>query len=226
MERAFTESISNSPIGIKVNGIPINNIRYADDTAILADNANDLQTLLDQVNEESERLGLKINIGKTKFMVISKNDIPNTRISINGEDIEQVTQFKYLGCMINQKWDPDQEIRCRIEQARTTFLRLRTFISNKNLNLNLRYRMIKCYVWSVLLYGVETWTLKATSINKIEAFEMWTLRRMLSVSWVDRVRNEDILQRAGLVERELFENIKKRKTGYLGHILRGERYHF
>lgn len=86
--------------------------------------------------------------------------------------------------------------------------------------------MMKCYVWSTLLYGMEAWTLKVTTINKIEAFEMWTLRRMLKVSWVERIRNEDILRRAGLTDRELFENIKKRKIAYLGHIIRGERYHF
>lgn len=226
VEKAFSESISDSPFGIRINGIPINNIRYADDTVILADSAQDLQSLLNQVNEESQRLGLKINITKTKFMIISRNDVPHTQMHLNGENIEQVTQFKYLGCMINEKFDPDQEIRCRIEQARATFLKLRKFLTDKNLNFSLRYRMVKCYIWSVLLYGVETWTLKASIINKIEAFEMWILRRMLRVSWVDHVRNEEVLQRAGLADRELFENIKKRKIGYLGHILRGERYHF
>lgn len=226
VERAFTESLLDSPIGIKINGIPINNIRYADDTVILADNANDLQILLNQVTEASKSLGLKINIGKTKFMVVSRNNIPNTRININGEDIEQVRQFKYLGYMVNEGWDPDQEIRCRIEQSRTTFLKLEKFLKDKNLSFNLRYRMVKCYVWSILLYGVEAWTLKVTTINRIEAFEMWILRRMLRVSWVDHVRNEEVLRRAGLAERELFETIKKRKIAYMGHMLRGERYHF
>ena len=75
--------------------------------------------------------------------------------------------------------------------------------------------MVKCYVWAVLLYGVEAWTLKVATINRIEAFEMWTLRRLLRVHWVDGVRNEDILRRAGLEQRQLFEVIKKRKIAYL-----------
>jgi len=75
VERAFTESISESPMGIKVNGIPINNIRYADDTVIIADSAPDLPTLLDKVNEESQRLSLKINNRKTKCMATSRNVI-------------------------------------------------------------------------------------------------------------------------------------------------------
>nr|CAH7723606.1 unnamed protein product [Callosobruchus chinensis] len=86
--------------------------------------------------------------------------------------------------------------------------------------------MVKCYVWSVLLYGAEAWTLKAAAINRIEAFEMRTLRRMLKVSWTEHVRNDYVLRMAGLEDRELFEHIKKRKISYLGHIIRGKRYEF
>nr|CAH7764176.1 unnamed protein product [Callosobruchus chinensis] len=83
--------------------------------------------------------------------------------------------------------------------------------------------MVKCYVWSVLLYGVEAWTLKAAAINLIEAFEMWTLRRMLKISWTEYARNDDVLRMDGLEDRELFDHIKKRNISYLGHIIRGER---
>nr|CAH7769935.1 unnamed protein product [Callosobruchus chinensis] len=76
----------------------------------------------------------------------------------------------------------------------------------------------------VLLYGAEAWTLKAAAINRIEAFEIWTLRRMLKISWTEHVRNDDVLRMAGLEDRELFEHIKKRKISYLGYIIRGERY--
>ncbi|VEN47725.1 unnamed protein product [Callosobruchus maculatus] len=124
----------------------------------------------------------------------------------------------------SMKRDPDQEIKCRIEQARITFLKLKKFLTDKNLNFSLRYRMVKCYVWSVLLYGMEAWTLKATTINKIEAFEMWILRRMLKIPWVDHVTNEEVLPRAELTDRQLFDTIKTRKIAYLGHVIQGERY--
>ena len=159
-------------------------------------------------------------------MVVSKTDIPQIRIQVVERNIEQVTQFKYLGCMLNQDWDPEQDIRCRIEQSRTIFLKLKKFLTNKILNFKLRYRTLKCYVWSVLLYGVEAWTLKTSSINKLEAFEMWCLRRMLRISWVNHIRNEEVLRRAQIEDRELFEVIKRRKISYLGHIMRGERYEF
>lgn len=226
VERAFAEVMSMCTIGIRVNGIPINNIRYADDTVILADNADDLQALLHMVQEKSEHLGLKINSKKTKFMVVSKNNIPATPLYLNGILIEEVTKFKYLGCLVTNRWDPEVEIRSRIEQARSTFLKLKKFLTNNDLSFQLRYRMVKCYVWSVLLYGVEAWTLKVTSINRLEAFEMWTLRRMFRIPWTDLVRNEEVLGKAGLTSRELFDAIKKRKTSYLGHILRGPRYEF
>ena len=112
---------------------------------------------------------------------------------------------------------------CRVEQARATFLKLRRFFVNKDLNIKLRLRMLKSYVWSVLLYGVEAWTLKMTTVNKIE---MWTLRRMLRIPCTDRLRNEEVVRRAGLEDRELFRHIREKKIAYLGHILRGERYHF
>nr|CAH7739677.1 unnamed protein product [Callosobruchus chinensis] len=111
--------------------------------------------------------------------------------------------------MVDDLWTQELEIRCRIEQARATFLRLKKFLTNRNLNFKLRYRMVKCYVWSVLLYGAEAWTLKAATINRIEAFGMWTLRRMLEISWTEHVRNDDVLRMAGLENQQLFEHIKK-----------------
>jgi hypothetical protein len=226
VEKAFAEAVADSNKGIKVNGIFVNNIRYADDTAIVADNIEDLQCLLNDLTLASEARGLKINIKKTKSMIISRNDYPNAKIYVSGEEIEQVRQFKYLGCLLNEGWDPENEIKSRVEQARNAFLRLRKFLTDRKLDFNLRYKMLKCYVWPVLLYGMEAWTLKASSINKLEVFEMWCLRRMLRISWTDRVRNEEVLRRAGLQDRELFNYVKSKKTAYLGHIIRGERYTF
>nr|CAH7716432.1 unnamed protein product [Callosobruchus chinensis]CAH7751816.1 unnamed protein product [Callosobruchus chinensis] len=145
-ERVFAEIVSERPMGIIVNGIPINNIRYADDTAIIADNANDLQTLLNSVNEASQQRGLKINTNKTKFMVVSRDNLPNVDLQLNGTQIERVNKFKYLGSMVDDQWNPELEIMCRLEQARATFLKQKKFLTNRNLNFKLRYRMVKCYV--------------------------------------------------------------------------------
>ena len=83
--------------------------------------------------------------------------------------------------------------------------------------------MVKCYVWSVLLYGVEAWTLKVSTMNRLEAFEMWIHRRILRIAWTDKVSNSEVLRRAK-TERELLRCIKVRKLSYLGHVMRGERF--
>ena len=87
----------------------------------------------------------------------------------------------------------------------------------------MKIRFVKCYVWSVLLYAMETWTLKMTDINRLEAFEMWIYRRLLKISWTDRISNEEVLRRVEQT-RTLFTTVKRRKVAYLGHIMRSERY--
>lgn len=222
-DNIFNSTLKISSEGIKVNGEIINNIRYADDTVIIADSEENLQRLLDKITDEGNRWGLRINTKKTKTMVISKQKNIRCNTLIYDRPIEQVSKFKYLGCWIDDSLDPDTEIKARIEQARSIFIKMRPFLSAKNLNLKLRYRMAKCYVYSVLLYGMEAWTLKVSSLRRLESFEMWVFRRILRVPWTDKIRNEEILRRMN-TDRELLTSIKRRKTAYLGHVLRNKKY--
>lgn len=222
-ERIFEEAIQDSSDGIKINGRTLNNLRYADDTAVIADSPEALQRLLNQLTVVGDRYGLKVNTTKTKILIISKTPEPPINISIYGKRIEVVEKFKYLGTWISNKLDPDVEIRSRIEQARATFNLMRSLLCNSTLSLSLRYRFVKCYIHSVLMYGCEAWTLKVNTINKIEAFEVWVHRRLLKIPWTAHVTNEEVLRRAQC-ERELVHTVKKRKTAYLGHIMRGSRY--
>ncbi|CAG9834914.1 unnamed protein product, partial [Diabrotica balteata] len=123
-------------------------------------------------------------------------------IRVNNKNIQKVPKFRYLGSWITEDLDPNIEIRSRIEQARTAFTNMRTFLSNSSLNLTLRYRFVKCYIYSILLYGVETWTIKANVINRLEAFEMWVFRRLLKIPWTDHTTNVEVLNRMDR-EREL-----------------------
>lgn len=223
-DRIFKEALEGiSHLGIKINGEPITTIRYADDTVILANTFEGLQLLINKIGDVGETQGLKINIGKTKFMIFSRQPHNGTTLELNGSQIERVSKFKYLGSIITEDLNPDCEIKCRIEIARATFNNMRSFLCNDNLNLKLRQRMVECYVWSVLLYGVETWTLKVRTMNQLEAFEMWLHRRMLRIPWTQHVTNENVLRRAN-IERQLLTTVKCRKTSYLGHILRGDKY--
>lgn len=91
------------------------------------------------------------------------------------------------------------------------------------MDIKLRVRLLQCYIWPIVLYGCEVWTLKEETRRKLEALEMWFYRRMLRISWVQRVTNEEVLRRVRK-SRELLQTIKRRKVSYLGHVLRHERY--
>lgn len=223
VEKIFQLALEDETRGIKINGKLITNIRYADDTAILANSIEDLQILLNKLNEVGTAFGLNINIKKTKMMIVSRKDIKDATLSLNGEDIERVVRFKYLGAVVNEKWDCDEEVKLRIGMAKETFSRLKNLLLQRTLPLELRLRVVHCYVWPVLLYGSETWSLKVKSLNRIEAFEMWTLRRLLRIPWTDHLTNQEVLRRAG-VERQLLNIVRQKKVSYLGHILRGDRY--
>ncbi len=191
-EMILSEALDGLNLGIVINGEDINNLRYADDTVLPTGSAENQQTLLDHVNAVSNRYGLTINTRKTKFMVVSRKNV-DARLFIAGEEVERVHSYKYLGTLLNDSWDCSQEVRARIEQARGTFFKMRDLLCNRNLSLKTRIRIVRCYVFPVLLYGHEGWTLTRTLEKKLEAFEMWVYRRMLKISWTDRVRNTDVL---------------------------------
>ena len=207
-------------VGVKVGGRNINNIRYADDTVLIAETEQDLQNIIGSVGRYSEEKGLRINIRKTKVMKVSKtaNGRP-LQIYINGDQIETVEKFAYLGSIITNDGRCENEIKRRIGIAKTTFMRMRDFLCNKNVSFTTRYRMAKCYVWSTLLYGAETWTISKGMRQRIDAVEMWIIRRMLKISYTKHTSNEEVLRMAG-IRRQLFENIQSAQIRYFGHIAR------
>lgn len=98
-------------------------------------------------------------------------------------------------------------------------MRMKNILCSHNLTLALRIRMVRCYIFPVLLYGMEAWTLTEAMLGRIQAFEMWVYRRMLRISWVEKVRNEEVVRRMGK-DLELVVEIKRRKLEYFGHIMR------
>ena len=220
----FTELIfrviENENEGVSIGGRRTSNLRYADDTGIMAESERELQTLANRVNEEGKYFGMKMNVKKTKTMVVSrKTEIPKVNITLDGQLVEQVTKFVYLGHLITQNGKCEEEIKRRIEIARKTFIKMRNVMTNLKLSVSVRLRFVKCYVWSTLLYGVEAWTISKRSQQHLEAFEMWTLRRMLRISWTRRVTNEEVLRLAD-TKRSLFDTVRQRKLSFFGHLMR------
>jgi len=129
---------------------------------------------------------------------------------IEPKQLENVESFKYLGSILTNDGRCTCEIKCRIAMAKTAFNKKRALFTS-TLDLELRKKLVKCYIWSIALYGTETWTLRAVDQNRLESFEMWCWRRMGKISWTDQVRNEEVLLRVK-EQRNTLHEIRKRKA--------------
>ena len=169
---------------------------------------------------ECRGVGLRINIGKTEVMgVTKKKDQLKVNIRIGGQAVKQVKSFRYLGSLVDEDGRCDAEIRSRIGMAKANFGQMRGILTSLNLSRGIRLRILKSYIWSVLLYGCETWTVSRKMKKRLEATEMWFIRRMMRIPWVARRTNQEVLQMAGM-SRELITTVRRRQLGYLGHVLR------
>ena len=207
--------------GIKMFGEFINNLRYADDTVLLAESEEQLQALVDAVKVGSLKYGLEMNTKKTKTMVIRKDvkDATKVRIKVDDVILEQVEKYQYLGQVITEDGRCETEIKRRIQIARTNFLKMKDVLVTKKLSMRTRKKLLHCYVISTLIYAAETWIINVADMKRIEGFEMWCLRKMLKVSYKEHKTNEEVMRVAGY-KRSLKMDILKRKAKYLGHTLR------
>jgi len=128
-----------------------------------------------------------------------------------------VESFKYLGSILTNDGRCTCEIKCMIAMAKAAFNKKRTLFIG-TLDLELRKKLVKCYAWSIALYGAEIWKLRAVDQKHLESFEMWCWRRIEKISWTDRVRNEEVLLRVK-EQRNILHEIRKRKANWIGHIL-------
>ena len=150
-------------------------------------------------------------------MRISRQPSPVT-IMIDQKQLENVECFKYLGSILTNDGRCTCEIKSRITMVKAAFNKKKTLLTSK-LDLNLRNKLVKCYIWSMDLYGAETLALRAADQKYLESFETWCWRRMEKISWTDHVRNEDVLLRVN-EQRDILHEIRKQKANWIGHILR------
>jgi hypothetical protein len=129
-----------------------------------------------------------------------------------------VESLKYLGSILTNDGRCTFEIKCRIAMTKAAFIKKRTLFTS-TLVLELRKKLVNCYIWSIALYGVETWTLRTVDQKHLENFEMWCWRKMEKISWTDHVRNEEVLLRVK-EQRNILHEIRKRKANWIGYILR------
>jgi hypothetical protein len=173
----YTESgmreaeISN--YGIKIGGNNISNLRYADDTALMESSRDGIDSLTNAVNDAGKKLNLSLNVKKTKLLSAGRTPTSHSaNIKIDGQTVEEVDRFKYLGSVKTQNASCTSDIKIRIAMAKKRMLDLAAIWNDKNLTICLKMKLVKTLVWSVLLYGAESWTLLKADENRIMAAEM------------------------------------------------------
>ena len=175
---------------IKIAGRNINNLRYSDDTTLLAENEEELKSLLMKVKEESEKVGLKLNIQKMKIMASS----PITSWEIGGETVETVSDTIFLGTTITADGDCSHEIKRRLLLGRKAMTNLDSILKSRDVTLPIKVHLVKAMVFPVVMYARESWTIKKTECQQIDAFELWCWRILLRVLWTARRSNHSILK--------------------------------
>ena len=158
----FTEYImrnaglEEAQAGIKIAGRNINNLRYADDTTLIAESEEELKSLSMKVKEESEKVGLKLTIQKTKIMASS----PITLWQIDGETVETVADFIFLGSKITADGDCSHEIKRCLLIGRKVITNLDSILKSRNITLSTKVRLVKAMVFPLVTYGCESWIIK------------------------------------------------------------------
>jgi len=149
--------------------------------------------MIDKLIEIGKCYGMEMNVEKTKVMRISRQPFP-VKIMIDQKRLENMESFKYLGSILTNDGRCTCEIKCRIPMAKAAFNKKRTVLTS-TLDLELRKKLVKCYIWRIALYCAETWTLRAVDQKHLGRFEIWCWRRMEKISWTHHVRNEEVLFR-------------------------------
>ena len=175
---------------IKIAGRNINNLRYADNIILMAESEEELKSLLMKVKEESEKVGLKLNIQKTKIMASD----PVTSWQIDGETVETVADFILGGSKITADGDCSHEIKRHLLLGRKVMTNLDSILKSKDITLSTTVHLVKAMVFPVVLYGCESWTIKKAECQRIDDFELWCWRRLLRGSWTVRRSNQSILK--------------------------------
>ena len=207
--------LEETQAGIKIAGRNISNLRYADDTNLMVESEEELTSLLMKVKVESEKVGLKLNIQKTKIMASG----PVTSWEIDGETVEAVSDFIFLISKITADGNCSHEIKRRLLLGRKVMTNLDSILINKDITLSTKVHLVKAMVFPVVTYGCESWTIKKAECQRTDAFELWYWRRLLRVPWTAKRSNQSILKEIS-PEYSLESLMLKLKLQSFGHLMR------
>ena len=181
--------LGEAQTGIKIAGRNINNLRFADDTTLMAE-SEELKSLLMKVKVESQKVGLKLNIQKTKIMASG----PITSWEMDGETVETVSDFDFWGSKITADGECSYEIRRCLLLGKKVMTNLDSILKSRDTTLPTKFHLVKAMVFPVVMYGCESWTINKAERQRIDAFELWCWRRFLRVLGTARRSNQSILK--------------------------------
>ena len=205
--------------GITIGGRRQNNLRFADDTTLLCTSKEELLALLKKVKKASKSQNLLLNTQKTKIMVLDKSRERKEDFVLDGENIEEVESFVYLGSLINIKGSSAQEIRRRFAMGRGAVQNMVSIWKSRGMSLGLKVRFLRATAFPIAIYGCESWAMTSGDKKRVDAFELWCYQRLLRVSWVERKTNKWVLEKIGPVLM-LRKSMAERKMRFFGHIVR------
>ena len=203
--------LEEAQAGIKIAGRNISNLRYADDSTLMAESEEELKSLLMKVKEESEKVGLKLNVWKTKIIACG----PITSQEIGGET---VSDFIFGDSKITADGDCRYKIKRRILFGRKVMTNLDSIFKSRDITLPTKVHLVKTMVFLVVMYGCESWAVKKAEHQRIDAFELWCWKRILRVPWTARRSNQSILREIS-PGFSLEGLMLKLKVQYFGHLM-------
>ena len=206
--------LDEAQAGIKTARRNIKNLRYGDDTTLMAESEEELKSLLMKVKEESEKVSLKLNIQKTKIMASG----PITSWQIDEETMETVRDTWGQGSKITEDGDCSHEMNRHLLLGRKAMTSLDSILKSRDIILPTKVCLVKAMVFPVVMYGCESWTIRKAERQRIDAFELWCWRRLWRVPWTARRSNQSILKEIS-PDYSLEGLMLKLKLQYFGHLM-------
>jgi hypothetical protein len=217
LERVL-DKIREKEGGVEISGIEIHNLCFADDIDLIDEDEERLEDTTQILNEEGKRFGLTMNFEKPKTLVFGEKD-PTKKLVIDGNQLENVEKFTYLGSNMTYDLDSRKEILVRIAKATTTLKAMDKIWKSKSIRTETKTKVLQTCVFSGLLYGCEAWVITKDVEQSILAFERKCYRKILKITWTQKVSNTELYRRIQLKENIMQKPIQ-RKLGVFGHICR------
>jgi Reverse transcriptase (RNA-dependent DNA polymerase) len=217
LERAM-DNVKENCKGISVQGLAFNNLRFADDIDIIEENVDELEKTVRTLATDSKPYGLVVNTEKTKTMVFGSETIEQ-QISLDGERLENVKEFVYLGSTFTYDLNCKREVTLRFARAKAALAALDKIWKSKEVSLKTKLAVLDTCVFSGALYACETWVITKEIERRILAFERKCYRKVLRVGWRRKMTNEQLYEQIGIRD-TLLQKVIRRKLQLFGHICR------